>query len=467
MRALLVALLLAVFALPVAAQSGLTIVPYMFTAEDGRTAEAELGRFRVPENRTRPDGRTIELAFVRFPSTNPTPGAPIVYLAGGPGGSGTNAAMGSRFDLFQSLRSVADVIAFDQRGTGLSEQLPDCPHDVAIPLDVTGRAAAEAAIRPVVEACADHWRRVGVDLTAYTTEESADDLDALRRALGADQVSLWAISYGSHLALSTIRRHPDTIASAVLAGTEGPDDTYKLPSDQQEILRRIDVRHAAETPGAPSFLADVETVLTRLREAPVTVESTVDGDTQTVAIGAFEVQWLASNMLFGPRFSMQLPQLFADMRDGDFSGTAGWIRFLKAPEGLNAMSMAMDVASGASVLRRAQIRSEARQTLLGDAINFPNGLYAEVMRLPDLGPAFRAPITSDVPTLFISGTLDGRTAPANAEAARTGFSRQGHLVIEGAGHSDPLFLGSPIILERMLALFERGVAVDETISMAE
>ena len=48
--------------------------------------------------------------------------------------------------------------------------------------------------------CAAHWKEQGVDLAAYTTNESADDLEALRHALGAATISLWSISYGTHLA---------------------------------------------------------------------------------------------------------------------------------------------------------------------------------------------------------------------------------------------------------------------------
>lgn len=440
----------------------LSLEPTTFTAADGRTVDAETGRFRVPENRDRPGGRTIGLAFVRFPSTNPTPGPPIVYLAGGPGGSGTDAAKGSRFDLFQELRSVADVIAFDQRGTGLSDRLPDCPDQAVLPLSVLGSREAYAAVwTETTRACAAHWRRLGVDLAAYNTEESADDLEALRQALGADQISLWAISYGTHLALSTIRRHPDAVARAVLAGVEGPDHTLKLPSDQQALLERIAGLYAAEHPGAPPFLADVEAMLGSLRETPVAVE--VGG--QTVAIGAFDVQWLAANMLGGPEYSMALPPVFAAMRAGDFSAVAPWIVRLKAPDGLSAMASAMDAASGVSALRRARIASEARTSLLADAINFPGEAQAAALGVADLGPAFREPVVSSVPTLFISGTLDGRTPVANVDEVAAGFSRGTRLVIEGAGHSDPLFLGSPQILDRMRTFFAGRMVADETLSV--
>src|SRR3712207_6744395 len=80
----------------------LTIKPYVFENAKGEKTDAEFGTLVVPENRRDPRSNLIELAFVRFKSTSPTPGAPVVYLAGGPGGSGIGAAAGSRFPLFMA-----------------------------------------------------------------------------------------------------------------------------------------------------------------------------------------------------------------------------------------------------------------------------------------------------------------------------------------------------------------------------
>src|SRR4030095_12867830 len=100
--------------------------PYVFEAANQQKVDAELGHLFVPENRRNPNGRLIELAFVRFRSTASNPGPPVVYLAGGPGGSGVAAARGSRFPLFFAMRQIRDVIAIDQRGTGLSKPNLNC-----------------------------------------------------------------------------------------------------------------------------------------------------------------------------------------------------------------------------------------------------------------------------------------------------------------------------------------------------
>ncbi len=207
---------LLLLAFPAVAQQkagALKLKPYTFENAKGEKVDAEFGTLLVPEKRSNPESNLIELAFVRFKSTAKNPGPPIVYLAGGPGGSGIGTATGSRFPLFMALREIGDVIAFDQRGTGYAKPNLGCYERLALPLDVAPtRAAASEELRKNARGCIEYWRDIQrVDLTGYNTNESADDLEDLRRALGAKQISLWSISYGTHLALTTIRRHPQSI----------------------------------------------------------------------------------------------------------------------------------------------------------------------------------------------------------------------------------------------------------------
>ena len=84
-------------------------------------APADLEKLTVLEDRSKPAGRTIELAYARLKSTATAPGAPIVYLDGGPGGSGIGLYRVDGYkQTFDALRSVADVILLSQRGTGFS-----------------------------------------------------------------------------------------------------------------------------------------------------------------------------------------------------------------------------------------------------------------------------------------------------------------------------------------------------------
>lgn len=465
---LLITILISTAAIGAQPKAGaLKIKPYAFENDQKQKVDAEFGTLLVPENRSNPQSNLIELAFVRFKSTAKNPGPPIVYLAGGPGGSGIFTAKGSRFPLFMALREIADVIAFDQRGTGYSKPNLGCFDRLALPLDVAPtREAAIKELRENSKSCASYWRDIQrVDLTGYNTNENADDLEDLRKALGANQISLWSISYGTHLAFATMRRHPQSIARAILAGTEGPDHTYKLPSNIQKHLEDLAAVIKADPvvgKEIPDFLGLMKSVFDRLDAHPETVEIT---DPQTklkvkVIVNKFVLQYIVANNI-GTTVTARFPALFYRAAKGDFTNPAQvWLSQTRSEIG-SAMSYMMDCASGWTAARRERIAREAKGTLLEDIFNFPFPDVCTEWNAPDLGDAFRAPLRSDVPVLFISGTLDARTPISNAEEYRTGFPNSTHIIIEGAVHSDPLFLSSPKIKDGMME-FLRGQPVTTT-----
>jgi pimeloyl-ACP methyl ester carboxylesterase len=464
-------LLILFLAIPVSAQirpGTLKLKPYTFETNDKKEkVDAEFGTLFVPEKRSDLESNLIELAFVRFKSTAKNPGPPIVYLAGGPGGSGIGTARGSRFPLFMALREIADVIAFDQRGTGFSKPNLTCLNRLALPLDVPPtREAAIKQLRENSNDCAFYWHNVQrVDLTGYNTNESADDLEDLRKALGANQISLWSISYGTHLAFAAMRRHPKSIHRAILAGTEGPDHTYKLPSNIQKHLEDLAAVIKSDPEVGkeiPDFLGLMKSVFDRLDAKPETVEIT-DSRTKVkvkVIVNKFVMQYIVANNI-GTTVTARFPALFYRASKGDFTNPAQvWLDESRSEIG-SAMSYMMDCASGQTAARRELIAREAKGTLLDDIFNFPFPEVCTAWNAPDLGDAFRAPLKSDVPVLFISGTLDARTPISNAEEYRKGFSNSTHMIIEGAVHSDPLFLSSPKIKEGMME-FLKGQPVTTT-----
>lgn len=431
--------------------------PYQFKANDGTVVDAEKGEFRVPQNRAKPDSRMLTLRFVRFRSTSPNPGPPIVYLAGGPGGAGTGAAAGTRFPMFMALREFGDVIAYDARGVHKSEPDAQCTEsfliDLGKPLD---RAKGGAVFADAMRRCAERLRKAGTDPGSLNTRESAADLNDLRLALGAKKLILWGISYGAHLAITTMRYHPDAIERVILAGIEGPDDTYKLPSDQQTLMEEI-ARRVAHEGKNPDLLASITKLLNELEARPKTAEVThpQTGEKHTIVVGRFDLQRLLADMLFAPADFALMPEYIANMGKGDWSQLAMHAGRDRIPPLPSMMSVGMDCASGISAERKQRIAAEAKLTLLGDAINYPYPEICEGLGIPDLGDTFRAPLVSNTPALLISGTLDGRTRPRQAEELRRTIPNAVTLVIEGAGHSDPLFLSSPKIFETMKA-FLRG-----------
>ena len=106
------------------------------------------------------------------------------------------------------------------RGSGLSEPSLNCPEvDKAILARFTklGSYEEEAAERrAAVKTCRDRLVAEGIDLNQYDSEASATDLDDLRKAMNVDTWNLLGVSYGTRLALATMRSHPQGIRSVLL-----------------------------------------------------------------------------------------------------------------------------------------------------------------------------------------------------------------------------------------------------------
>jgi pimeloyl-ACP methyl ester carboxylesterase len=94
---------------------------FKFNAPQVGVVDAERGWVQVPERHAEPAGKKIRLYVVKLPATTSKPGPPIVWLAGGPGNSGSRTPASAWYPAFEALRKYGDVIAFDQRGTGSSE----------------------------------------------------------------------------------------------------------------------------------------------------------------------------------------------------------------------------------------------------------------------------------------------------------------------------------------------------------
>ena len=98
------------------------------------------------------------------------------------------------------------------------------------------------------------------------------------------------------------------------------------------------------------------------------------------------------------------------------------------------MGNLVDCASGASETRRARIRSEAEDTLLGNAINGVQFEICDVIGSQDLGSEFRGGLETDVPVLLVSAGLDPRTPVSNAEEVQSGLVNARHFIVDGVSH---------------------------------
>ncbi|MFN0182131.1 MAG: alpha/beta hydrolase [Gemmatimonadales bacterium] len=449
---------------PLGAQAPvLTMTPETFTPVGREPVAAELGEFTVPMNRRMGGSPRIPIRFLRFRSRSATPGPPIVYLAGGPGGSGIAAARGPRWVLFDQLRDLADVIILDQRGTGRSHRSPDCRSSVVFPADLPStRANVVARYSDAARECARWWKAQGVDLAGYNTLESAADLDDLRKALGVPQLDLLGISYGTHLALAALKTYPGSFRRAVLSGPEGLDQTVKLPSRNDNFWRRVQASIDADSAARriyPDVVGLIRRVLDRLNSSPVSVTVASSRGSVAMVLGAFEVQ-LASGAIADPSATATLLAAYRQADSGDFAAFARQAqRITGEPLILQAMPFAMDLASGISPGRAARVASESREALLADALNFPMPHLAGLLPELDLGDSFRADFRGDNPVLILSGTLDGRTYPEAAREVAANFSRPTVVSFENGGHNTILVWPEA---QQLIKRFLGGEAVAST-----
>ncbi|MEL6825167.1 MAG: alpha/beta fold hydrolase [Pseudomonadota bacterium] len=462
--ALLPLLLLATSFLPAAAQIKPGEIEITFEAQSGDRAPAFEGSLTVPENRQNPDSRMITLKYVRFPATGATPGAPIIYLSGGPGGSGIQTAKYNRFPLFMAMREFGDVIALDQRGTGASNDLPDCTSSYELSkTEPTSDEAYFQLQRSAFAECLAFWKQEGLDIYGYNTSESVADLDALRIHLGAEKIDLWGISYGSHLALAALQQIDDHLGRVVITAVEGLDQTVKQPVRGDQYFDRL--QDAINTDSAaqakyPDVKALIARVLNRLDAAPLELEIPMtDSEPVPYLLQKRDMQQFTAALVMDPVRVVWILEAYKGLDDGDSSTMIALLQRAIDPSDTSVtfrpMTYLMDVASGSGPERRAMLEAQAKTALLGPHMNFSLHLETVDPSL-DLGDTFRAAPMSDVPTLVLSGTLDGRTYPESGQEATAGLAQRQTVIVKNGGHN--FFMLSPEVTET-IQQFMRGEPV--------
>jgi pimeloyl-ACP methyl ester carboxylesterase len=194
---------------------------------------ARCGTLIVPEDRLTGKGRTIAVRFVVIPASGPGRAPdPVVYFAGGPGGS-TVADIPAELPDLLPLNVHRDLVFIEQRGTGRSNPLT-CP---AFP----GLSGGGAALRASVRACLTHLRG---DLRFYTTAMYADDVNQVLADLHYAKVNLMGISYGTAVEQVFLLRHPGRVRTITMQ-SGSPLDVHvieRAPGNSQRALDYVFAR---------------------------------------------------------------------------------------------------------------------------------------------------------------------------------------------------------------------------------
>jgi pimeloyl-ACP methyl ester carboxylesterase len=331
----------------------------------------------------------------------------------------------------------------------------------ALPLDrpetiEADTAAAVALARSAIAAFP------GKDLAGYSVIECADDVDAVRRALGYERISLYAGSFGSQWSLAIMRRHPQIVARAVLANLEPLDAGYDLPSYLFAAMQRI-AFDADRDPGLAPWLpegglvAAVRAVLDRLAAKPVSVTLEDDGARRTLVLGAGDFQ---QSLLARAYDSASWPAFVLGVYHGRYDDWARDSLARRAAGRMAAIGPLIDTGLGLTAAREHLLRTDPALPVIG-AWGYAGYLAAApIWPTPDVGDDFRQAVPSAIPVVFVHGDWDTSTPIENALGLLPYF-RNGRLVTVHRGlHDSAMFLlhEQPALQKQLVAFLRTGDA---------
>ena len=182
-------------------------------------ADATCGYLVVPENRSRPLWPHHSAHGCEIPGTLTGETARSCDLSGRRAGR-HRASGGQRAYRCADFIRDRDILVVSQRGTMFSQPALTCESiddfaRVALGLRFYSEATKRAHLA-ATEACHRKLAATGADLSAYNSTESAADFADLRKVLGYTAWNVYGTSYGSYLAQTLMRDHPDGIRSVVL-----------------------------------------------------------------------------------------------------------------------------------------------------------------------------------------------------------------------------------------------------------
>jgi len=400
----------------------------------GLEHDAQCGVLKRPLDPARPQGTQIDLHVVVIPAlARQKQPDPVFFFAGGPGQSAVGLA-GTVQSLMQRLAQRRDLVLIDQRGTGHSAPL-QC--DVPAPDEALARALDRAREVAALEACRAKLQALPWgDLRFYTTTIAMADADAVRAALGAEQVDLVGISYGTRAALEYLRAYPTHVRRAVIDGVAPPD--MVLPAsddiDAGAALDKLIADCAAEKACAqahPALALRWQALQASLPRA-VEVDDPVTGRPLHVTVTVEAVRNAVRRPLYSPSQAAILPHAIEEAAAGRFNV----LMALASSTG----DRPTDLSEGQhfSVICSEDVpRLPAASGPASDA--GAQGLYRAVCAQWPRGEvpaAFYTIPASPAPVLLLSGGLDPVTPPRHAErVAKALGAKARSVVVPNNGHN--------------------------------
>ena len=200
----------------------------------------DVATIEVPVDYQNPNGPRFELFVARYNALDQERKiGSLLVNPGGPGFGGTDLALFAAQIFDRSLLDRFDIIGWDPRGTGESDPPIDCIDDYDSYFTAIDSTPESTAERELLVEKAQQFARLcianNLDIIRHVgTNNSARDIDVIRRALGEDQISYFGLSYGSELGATWVTLFPDTVRAAVFDGASDPE-ADSLDSSLQQM----------------------------------------------------------------------------------------------------------------------------------------------------------------------------------------------------------------------------------------
>jgi pimeloyl-ACP methyl ester carboxylesterase len=418
-----------------------------FPVPDGYRPQC--GYLVVPENRARPGSPLIRLhvAVFRSRSAHPEPD-PVLHLAGGPGSSSLGEADYIFRQGLDAILESRDFVLFDQRGTGYSQPRLDCPEREALTPDLLeGSLTGEAEDQAVVDAfqrCHDRLVDAGIDLSAYTSAASAADVNDLRQALGYGQLNLYAVSYGTRLALTILRDFPAAVRSAVLDSTYPPQvNLYTSLAPNAQRAFNLLFQNCSSDPPCSAAYPHLEAVfyalVDELNAKPVAIGLTAGGTEHRVQLDGDLLVDVLFVGLYNPLVTAAMPKMIFDVRRGDYTILRERLRLYFDTS--TALGMQMSVQCGEEIpFSTPEDAIAAAQGVRPELANFfpasvqPLFTACQNWVSTPLDPRENQAAGSDLPALVLAGEYDPITPPDWGRMAANTLPHAYFYEFPGNGH---------------------------------
>lgn len=407
------------------------------TVEDTETGlKSSTGTFAVFENRSARKGRMIHLNVVVLHAEGPeTRPDPFFVFAGGPGADVTTY----RFMYEKSwIRKMRDIVLVSQRGTSGDNKI-DCPE--AAPSDDLQSYFSPYFKEALFRSCIEELK-LKFDLTQYSTYHAADDVNDIRRALNYDKINITGSSYGTRMALVYLRKHPETVRTAILNGVAPlafRNPLYHAPGFQRAIDMLIE--ECSEDPDCraafPSLKQEYKAILARLEKEPVevTVRHPETHKESRVRMPKEAFIEALRMYMYGSVSSRHVPYLIHRAYEGDFQpfAEAGLASEWAVRRALAVgMLLCVTCAEDLDRITWEDIKEITGNTDMGSGRVTRQKKVCDFWPRSELPENFDDPFAVDVPVLLLSGSLDPVTPPQWGEEVASHLPNSLHLVVPGA-----------------------------------